>query len=267
MATDIRRYRLRHRSRPIDVLVAGEGRPVTLLHGWGLSGMAYREAIVALAARGFRVAAPGVSVAEGWTIEGVAEITAEAMAAVEVAPAAVVGHSFGGVIGAQLTLDHPDFVTSFVPVDAPLVTLGSVRLGRIMFPGRHYRVAGTRDAALALLRSISMPGGASSLWRSARWFLGNGHAQPLRAIAETELPRTVVWATHDSLLPIGIGTRVAEALACPLVQVGPEEGWPLHRPPDHDWVFRAPGHFATVVERVLRHNARPHAAPGSPYEE
>jgi len=261
MRPDVRRYRLRHRSRPIDVLVAGRGRPVLLLHGWGLSGAAYRAAIAALAARGFRVAAPGISVAEGWSIEGVAEITAEAMACVDAAPAAVVGHSFGGVIGARLTLDHPDFVTSFVPVNAPLVTLGSVRLGRIMLPGRHYRVAGTRDAALSLLRSVTMPGGPTSLWRSARWFLGNGHADPLRTIAETGLPRAVVWATHDSLLPLGIGERVAEVLACPLVRVGSVDGWPHPRPPDHDWIFRAPDHFASVIERVLDNDARPRPSP------
>ena len=45
MTSEIKRYRLRHRARPLDVWVAGEGPPLVLLHGWGLSGRAYRGAM------------------------------------------------------------------------------------------------------------------------------------------------------------------------------------------------------------------------------
>src|SRR5438093_27751 len=98
MNSEVRRYRLRHRARPLDVLVAGEGRPLLLLHGWGLSGRAYREAMIALADLGYLVAAPSLSVTDGWSIERAAESAAEAMAGVDVAPGPVVGHSFGGAI-------------------------------------------------------------------------------------------------------------------------------------------------------------------------
>ena len=42
-----------------------------------------------------------------------------------------------------------------VAVDSPLVSLGSVRLGRIMLPGSHYRIVGHGPAAVALLRSAA----------------------------------------------------------------------------------------------------------------
>jgi pimeloyl-ACP methyl ester carboxylesterase len=251
MTPEVRRYRLRHRARPLDVLVAGEGRPLLLLHGWGLSGHAYREAMLAFADLGYLVAAPSLAVTDNWSIERAAESAAEAMAGVDVAPAPVVGHSFGGAIGATLALKHPDFVTGLVAVNSPLVSLGSVRMGRIMLPGAHYRIVGHGAAAGALLRSAASAGGVRALARSARWFLGAGQETLLRTLAESGLPRAVVWAANDTLLPASIGVKAAELLDCDLHLIGAENGWPGKRPPDHDWPFRQPSHFAATVHKLL----------------
>jgi pimeloyl-ACP methyl ester carboxylesterase len=253
MTREIKRYRLRHRARPLDVWVAGTGEPLVLLHGWGLSGRAYRAAILALAERGYRVAAPGVAVSEDWAIERVAEFAAEAMAGVDAAPAPIVGHSFGGVVGAQLTLEHTDFVRALIGVDSPLVPLGSLRLGRIMLPGAHYRIVAHGPAATSLIRSAATPGGLSSLWRSARWFLGGGQNELLRKVAATGVPRALLWARNDTLLPVSIGERAASLLECDLTVIENGDGWPGVRPPDHDWPFREPVHFArTVVDTLDR---------------
>ncbi|HJT37146.1 MAG TPA: alpha/beta fold hydrolase [Actinomycetota bacterium] len=252
MTLDIKRYRLRHRARPLDVWVAGgDGTPLVLLHGWGLSGRAYREAMLALADRGYRVVAPGIAVADDWRIERAAEFAAEAMAGVDAAPAPVVGHSFGGVIGAQLTIDHTDFVRALVAVDSPLVSLGSARLGRIMLPGSHYRIVGHGPAAAALLRSATSRSGVESLWRSARWFLGKPKDEVLARVASTGVPRAVVWAENDSLIPVAIGVKAAKLLDCDLTIVHGNNGWPGARPPDHDWPFREPAHFADTVAGIL----------------
>jgi pimeloyl-ACP methyl ester carboxylesterase len=257
MTLEIERYRLRHRLRPIDVLVAGDGPPLVLLHGWGLSARAYHRSILALADLGYRVAAPTVTVQSNWTVEAVAEIAAEAMAAVEAAPAPLVGHSFGGVVAAHMTTAHPDFVTALVPVSAPLVSLGSLRLGRIVLPGRHYRIVAHGPTASALMRAAVSPSGLPSLLRSARWFLGKGHDAPLAQIAATDLPRAVVWASHDAVLPRAVAERSAELLRAPLVIVERDEGWPGREHPDHDWPFRHPAHFAATIDRVLSTDAVP----------
>lgn len=251
MTSEIKRYRLRHRARPLDVWVAGEGQPLVLLHGWGLSGRAYRAAMLALADRGYRVAAPGIAVTEDWRIERAAEFAAEAMAGVDAAPAPIVGHSFGGVIGAQLTVDHTDFVSALVAVDSPLVSLGSARLGRIMLPGAHYRIVGHGPAAAALLRSATSRKGVESLWRSARWFLGKPKDEVLTRVAQTGVPRAVLWAENDSLIPLGIGVKAAKLLDCDLTIVHSNNGWPGARRPDHDWPFRQPAHFANTVAGIL----------------
>jgi len=256
MKPEVKRYRLRHRARPLDVWVAGEGRPLLLLHGWGLSGRAYRGAMLALADRGFMVAAPSLTVAEDWSIDRVAESAAEAMAGVDAAPAPVVGHSFGGAVGAHLSLNHPDFATALVAVNSPLVSLGSLRMGRIVLPGRHYLIAGHGPAAAALMRSAATGGGMRSLLRSARWFLGAGQDRTLTDLAATGIPRAIIWAKHDALLPAALGTRAAELLGCDLHIIGTGNGWPGKRPPDHDWPFREPEHFAATIESVIASLAR-----------
>lgn len=263
MSSEVKRYRLRHRLRPLDVLVAGEGPPLVLVHGWGLNGDAYERAMLALADRGFRVAVPSVAVHEDWSIEAVAESTAEAMAGVEAAPAPLIGHSFGGVIGAQVAYQHPDFLTALVAVSSPLVSLGSLNLSRILLPGRHYRIAAHGGTAAALLRTAVKPSGVTSLLRSARWFIGSGQDAPLPEIAKRGLPRAVVWTQKDALLPRRIGERSAELLDCPLVMIEEtDDDWPGNNAPDHDWPFSYPDHFADTIVRVLTTVAVPRALPG-----
>lgn len=240
-----------HRKRPLEVWVAGDGPPLILLHGWGLSGSVYRAPLVALAKLGRTVVAPSIAVAEEWSIEHAAQTAAEAMAGLDAAPAPVVGHSFGGVVGAQLAVDHPDFVSALVAINAPLVSPGRGYLGRVLRPGRHYRIAGHGPAAAALMRAAATPGGLPSLVRSARWFLGKGQEQTLRTLAERDVPRAIVWAERDTLLPMEIGVRAAELLGCKLHLVGGDTGWTGKQPPDHDWPLRGAAHFAETVVRIL----------------
>ncbi|MGZ4242208.1 MAG: alpha/beta fold hydrolase [Actinomycetota bacterium] len=251
MDREIKRFRLRHRARPLDVWVTGEGRPLVLLHGWGLSGRAYGGAMHAFASHGYRVVAPGIAVTSDWQIERAAEFAAEAMAGVDAAPAPIVGHSFGGVIGAHVALEHTDFVKALVAVDSPLVSLGGAGLGRIMLPGPHYRIVAHGPAAAALLRSATTRDGIGSLWRSARWFLGKPKDEVLKRVAETGVPREIVWAENDTFIPLAIGVKAAKLLGCDLTIIHSNNGWTGARPPDHDWPFREPVHFAQTVTAIL----------------
>lgn len=251
MTAELRRYRLRHRTRPIDAWVAGEGRPLLLLHGWGLSGRVYRGAVTALAEQGYRVAAPSLAVSDSWSIDRIAEMAAEVMAGVDVAPAPVVGHSFGGAIGATMAVEHPDFVQALVAVSSPLVSLGGLRMSRVLLPGRHVRIVTHAPAAAALLRAMTTREGFGSLARAARWVMANGHDKTLQALRAADFPRAIVWAERDSLLPVAVGREAAEALGCELFVVGADDRWTHKRPPDHDWPFRAPAHFAAHIDRVI----------------
>jgi pimeloyl-ACP methyl ester carboxylesterase len=211
----------------------------------------YRAPLVALAKLGRMVVAPSITVADEWSIEHAAQTAAEAMAGLDAAPAPVVGHSFGGVVGAQLAIDHPDFVRALVAINAPLVSPGRGYLRKILLPGRHYRIAGHGPAAAALVRAATTPGGLPSLVRSARWFLGKSQEEALRTLAEKDVPRAIVWAERDTLLPMEIGVRAAELLACKLHLIGGDTGWTGKQPPDHDWPLRGAAHFAETIVRIV----------------
>lgn len=251
MTIELRRHRLRHRARPIDVWVAGEGPPIVLLHGWGLSGRVYRDAVLALASRGYRVAAPSLAVADQWSIDGIAEMAAEAMAGVDAAPAAVIGHSFGGAVGVTLAVQHPDFVRAVVPISSPLVSLGGRGMGKVVMPGRHFRIVTHAPAAVALFRAVASRGGLPSLAGAARWIMTNGHDRRLAELASSDIPRAIVWAEEDSLLSPEVGRRAAQVLGCEFHLIGAGEGWNGQRLPDHDWPMRHPEHFADTMLRVI----------------
>jgi pimeloyl-ACP methyl ester carboxylesterase len=244
-----RRYRLRHGRRPLDVWVAGAGPPIVLLHGWGLSGRAYRAAMRAIAARDRRVIAPSLAVADGaWTLPGMAERAAEAMAAMDAHRAPVAGHSFGGAVAVRLAVDRPEFVAALLLVDSLGVSPGVTSLARVLLPGRHWRVAANAPTAATLLGTAVARGGIRSLARAARWVVGQGLEPELQTLRDWAMPAVVLWAERETLLPQSIGRRTALLLGCEFRLVSASDGWPDRVAPDHDWPFRAPGFFA---QRVL----------------
>lgn len=266
MRTDPRLHRLRHRRRPLDAWVAGEGPAVILLHGWGLSGGVYRAALREIAHRGHRGIAPSVSSLDvPWTLEGVAERVAEIMAGLDAAPAAVVGHSFGGLVAVRLAVDHPDFVRAIIAANSPLISPGNRGLGRLAIPGRHYRVAAHRGSAMALARTLGRRGGLSSLAGAARFLLAGDMTGELEILRDSGLPAAVLWSERDTLLPRRVGEQAAAMLGCEMEIVTRDDpGWKDRRPPDHDWPIRAPALFSERVIRTLRRMEQAAPGPGPP---
>jgi pimeloyl-ACP methyl ester carboxylesterase len=247
-AMDAKKYRLNHRRRPIDVWVAGEGPPLVLLHGFGLSGAAYRSAMSALAARGVRVVAPSLAVGDGaWSLSDVSERAVEAMASFDVSRAPVVAHSFGGAVSVRLAVDHPDFVKALVLVNTVGISPGVLRFARMALPGRQWRVAANLPTARALLGTATARGAVRHLAQAARWILSSGLEEELVTLKHWATPSVVLWASRDTLLPRDMGEREAELLGCRFVEIEATDDWPLRRPPDHDWPFRAPNFFAARV--------------------
>lgn len=252
MSLEPRRHRLRHRARPIDLWIAGEGSPVVLLHGWGLSGRPYRHVLRALAARGFRAIAPSVSIVDGpWSLPALGEATAEAIAAVDATRPALVGHSFGGAVAVRLAVDRPEFASALVLVNSLGISPGPRRLAQILLPGQHWRIAAAASTAGALIGTAVRPGGPASLARAARWILTTSLEQELRTLHDWAIPAVVLWAERDTLLPRSIGERAAALLGCSFEVVRAGDGWPDRRPPDHDWPLRGPGFFAQRVVDAL----------------
>jgi pimeloyl-ACP methyl ester carboxylesterase len=220
--------------KTISVLTAGEGRALILLHGWGLDGIAYRAALRGLADRGFQVFAPTVNVALGrrWSLDGLARRVEAICNELGVGPCPVVGHSFGGVVGAQLALDFPTRVTSLVAVNSALVSPGGWQLTRLALPGQHYRLAADRRLIAGFLRAQRPRGTRAHLVGSVRWMLSTDMTSRLPKLAERGLPAAVLWA-REACLSEALGRRAAELLGARYHAIAPDVAlghiWPLTR--------------------------------------
>lgn len=103
---------------------AGQGPAVLLIHSVGLNADVWEPQIGALAGRRRVIAAdlPGhglsapVEAASG--LDDYVAAMADLIAALDVAPLAVVGHSFGAMVALGLALDHPQKVASLVTLNA-----------------------------------------------------------------------------------------------------------------------------------------------------
>ena len=112
-------HRLRVNGLATSYSVAGEGRPVLFLHGWGLGHRSYSRPLAALAERGCRVYTPSLPGFAGSgplapsrrNLAGYAEWAdafVDALGLTE--PLIVVGHSFGGGVAVGLTHRRPQAV-------------------------------------------------------------------------------------------------------------------------------------------------------------
>lgn len=109
----------------VGVTTGGTGTPLVFLHGLSVSARAYTEMLELLAANGFAVIAldaadHGASGALpfGHTVADMAAITADALDALGVTSAVMIGHSMGGAMVAEFAARHPRRVTAAILLDA-----------------------------------------------------------------------------------------------------------------------------------------------------
>ena len=128
----------------LHVVVAGEGPPIILLHGFPENWRSWRRQIPVLAARGFSVWVPDM---RGYNLSGrpleqnayqldhlVADV-AELIRATGRPRAHIVGHDWGGIIAWTFADKHPELVDRLIILNAPHLKIYAqeVRHPRQMF--------------------------------------------------------------------------------------------------------------------------------------
>ncbi|MEU4037861.1 alpha/beta fold hydrolase [Streptomyces collinus] len=231
-----------------DVMVAGprEGRPVLLLHGFPQTGLVWRRQIAALAAHGYRVAAPdqrGYSPGarprrpEDYRMD---LLVADVVAITEELgwPAFdLVGHDWGGAVAWWTADAHPGRVRTLTVVSTPHpgALAGALRgdedqreRSRYMRDWREtpateermlahdaqelrtlYAGKVPRDSTEAYLRHLSRPG---ALTAALNWYRAG---RPDRAIGVVEVPTLYVWSTEDSAFGAAAAQRTRRWVDAP----------------------------------------------------
>lgn len=194
---------------------AGNGPPIVLVHGLGVSSDYWFRNAPPLAAAGYRILAPdlpGFGHTDGPA--GGLSVTAQAGALVQWAdamrlgPAVYVGHSLSCQAALQLAADEPDRVRGLV-LAAPTGA-----------PGKHRLLAQARGLFLdawrepwplfPLLADAYLRAGPVRYWNT--WRSGARH-EPLKLLPRVTAPVCVVVGTRDPVVPLSFAQALAAGCA------------------------------------------------------
>lgn len=213
-------------------LVAGRGAPVILVHGAGAGAIAWFPAIHSLACH-FLVIAPDV-VGYGESDKPSASYSRRYFTswlnafcdALEVEECNLVGHSQGGAISLQFTLEHPERVTKLVLISPAALGWSFPVIGLLhgllfhCFPSTwtshrlHAYLVSRRSLLdenfIRYARDVCLTSGG----RRAFW---QGHGKSLLPFDQRQMMRIqqqtlVIWGEEDRLLPFQHGLAAAKII-------------------------------------------------------
>jgi len=246
--------------------VGGAGPSIVFLHGWGLSGHAYKAALKRLLALGFRVWAPAMpgfdgSGAPASRLDDLAEYAAwinEFLAAVGVTePVVIMGHSFGGGVAIQTAHDWPDRVRGLVLINSIGGSAwrreGSLMKSMAQRPlwdwGLHFPADILPLRQLRRILPVILEAAVPNALRNPRAFW---HAATIARYADLtdelqelkarRLPVVVLWGSRDEIVTRASFDALCESLGNPLsVTV---DG-------SHSWLLADPDTFGEVITNII----------------
>ena len=219
--------------------VAGEGEPLLLLHGGGVTVESWAQQSPALAEH-YRVYLPERS-GHGRTADregeasyaGMADETASFMAALGIGAAGVVGWSDGGAVALHLALRHPELVRRLVVIGAHANNDGGSEEGLALVDGGEESLAALRQMFGGLYAALS-PDGPEHFEVVLRKWLRMWQEGPGIELAELQriaVPSLVMQGDHDGVL---VEHSAAMMRSLPLGQLavvpGTSHALPLEKP-------------------------------------
>jgi pimeloyl-ACP methyl ester carboxylesterase len=221
----------------------GEGPPVLILHGYGLSPFSYRGTAELLAWR-TQVAVPAIFALHGrWSYERALQMLVATLDRLGLDRVTVIGHSFGGGLELGLAARYPERVIELVFADTLGMSREWVLAEEAVRPMTLFRLA-TPTAAVDFTRSwLTHP---AQMIRAAWWGFVSDRRQEVATIASAGLPCHVLWANRDTLLNRRDGSEFARDLGASFTVVGPQLGGPV----DHDWMYRYPALFVEYLDKL-----------------
>ena len=223
-----------------------DGRPVVFVHGYMMGGQLWRQVGARLAERGLRAVAPTwplgahpepLRPGADRTIQGVADIVADTLAALDLRDVVLVGNDTGGVVTQLVAVHHPERIGALVltscdafehfppPILKPLIRAArSSALVRVL--AQAMRIPAVRRRAYAGLAHSDIETLTREWVRPAR--SNPAIAEDLRQLTlslRTEVttavaarlpefgkPTLIAWSADDVFFPVGDGERLARLI-------------------------------------------------------
>ena len=218
--------------------VQGEGTPVLLLHGWGVSSQSLAGVQEALAAthRAVAMDLPGF----GWSqrpaaVWGHAEYAHHALGVLDalgIAQATVLGHSFGGRVAIRMAVEHATRVSRLVLVASAgirpprsaryYIRVGVVKGMRALFGLPVWGRLGTRLIARLTERVGSRDYRAAGAMRPILVRVVNEDLAPM--LPAIQAPTLILWGDRDQEVPRAAMDRMARSIPAARMVVFPGAG-------------------------------------------
>lgn len=251
--------------RAVSYGVAGHGRPLVFLHGFGLTPRTYARAIDRLAAAGARVYSPtlpgfggtGALPSARHGFGGYAEWTGRFLDAVGIdEPVTLVGHSFGGGVALATAGGVEDRVSELVLVNsvgggawAPSGAIREIRHRPLWRWGASAVVdavlTGTPVSAIAAIAGDGIRNAVrdpAALWRIGELARSADLRVEAARVVERGTPTTLLWSHGDTFIPRASFESLRTALGDPRV----------HRVAGcHGWLIGDPDSFGRAVTEIL----------------
>ena len=226
----------------VRAFVGGTGVPIVLLHGLGGGAATWIEVVdrlrptrrvVAIDLPGHGGSSPP---SRGATIAWYADAVASGIEALGVAPALVVGHSFGGQVALRLAERHPHAVRGLVLIGPsgvarlPRRTRVLALLTTVLRPGARAAPLGSRLAGRAWFRRLAfgpllVSDTAALPARAVRGFFAEMREHtdvhtarrailddpPVSSACSLPCPTVVLWGASDAVVPVEHGFALARA--------------------------------------------------------
>jgi pimeloyl-ACP methyl ester carboxylesterase len=266
LSTTLKKRLIKVAGSSLRVVESGQGPVVVLAHGYLWSAEMWRPQIEALS-RHYRVIVPDLwghggsdQLPKGTQdLRDLARHHLELFDRLGVADFSLVGHSLGGMWGAELALAVPDRVRAVVLIDSDLKTEPLMKRNRYVamldaiqathsFPAAIMRdVVGlffSPDVSASAPKLIPEFGSRLALWDTDRLLdsvIPIGHMtferrETLAEFSRLSMPKLVIHGTDDTPRPIDEARRMSEALACQLVEIaGAGHMTPVEKPAEVTW--------------------------------